>query len=91
MAARLDAFDQAGSEIDEAGLRDRANLVVGGFDFAPSFSVWTRPANTARRGAAGTRHLTRVGSASDTVHAMPRYGAQFGPDLTFLGVDRCDW
>ena len=20
-----------------------------------------------------------------------RYGAQFGPDLTFLGVDRCDW
>jgi agmatinase len=22
---------------------------------------------------------------------MARYGAQFGPDLTFLGVDRCDW
>jgi agmatinase len=21
---------------------------------------------------------------------MPRYGAQYGPDLTFLGVDRCD-
>jgi agmatinase len=21
---------------------------------------------------------------------MPRYGAQFGPDITFLGVDRCD-
>ncbi len=20
-----------------------------------------------------------------------RYGAQFGPDITFLGVDRCDW
>src|ERR671937_2190786 len=22
---------------------------------------------------------------------MARYGAQYGPDLTFLGVDRCDW
>jgi agmatinase len=22
---------------------------------------------------------------------MSRYGAQFGPDITFLGVDRCDW
>jgi agmatinase len=22
---------------------------------------------------------------------MARYGAQFGPDITFLGVDRCDW
>src|SRR5687768_11826279 len=21
---------------------------------------------------------------------MPRYGAQYGPDVTFLGVDRCD-
>jgi agmatinase len=33
-----------------------------------------------------------VGAAtSDTVHVMPRYGAQFGPDVTFLGVERCDW
>ncbi|MFI0449996.1 agmatinase [Actinomadura sp. 6N118] len=22
---------------------------------------------------------------------MSRYGAQFGPDITFLGVDRCEW
>ena len=22
---------------------------------------------------------------------MARYGPQFGPDITFLGVDRCDW
>jgi agmatinase len=22
---------------------------------------------------------------------MPRYGPQFGPDITFLGVARCDW
>jgi agmatinase len=22
---------------------------------------------------------------------MTRYGAQFGPDVTFLGVERCDW
>ena len=22
---------------------------------------------------------------------MARYGPQFGPDITFLGVARCDW
>ena len=22
---------------------------------------------------------------------MSRYGPQFGPDITFLGVPRCDW
>ena len=22
---------------------------------------------------------------------MTRYGAQYGPDITFLGVERCDW
>ena len=22
---------------------------------------------------------------------MARYGPQFGPDIPFLGVDRCDW
>ena len=22
---------------------------------------------------------------------MTRYGAQFGPDITFLGVERCTW
>ena len=29
------------SEIDEIGVRDGANLVVEGYDFAPSFSIWT--------------------------------------------------
>src|SRR4029078_6081744 len=29
------------SEIDEVGIRDGANLVVDGYDFAPSFSIWT--------------------------------------------------
>jgi saccharopine dehydrogenase (NAD+, L-lysine forming) len=29
------------SEIDELGVRDGANLVVEGYDFAPSFSIWT--------------------------------------------------
>ena len=28
-------------EIDEAGVRDGANLTVEGYDFAPSFSIWT--------------------------------------------------
>ncbi len=35
------AADQLFSEIDELGVRDGANLTVEGFDFAPSFSIWT--------------------------------------------------
>ena len=35
------AADQLFSEIDEIGIRDGANLVVEGYDFAPSFSIWT--------------------------------------------------
>src|SRR5438128_707402 len=29
------------SEVHELGVRDGANLVVEGYDFAPSFSIWT--------------------------------------------------
>jgi saccharopine dehydrogenase (NAD+, L-lysine forming) len=35
------AADELFSEIEEVGVRDGANLVVQGFDFAPSFSIWT--------------------------------------------------
>jgi saccharopine dehydrogenase (NAD+, L-lysine-forming) len=35
------AADELFSEIDEVGIRDGANLVVEGYDFAPTFSVWT--------------------------------------------------
>ncbi len=35
------ASDFLFSEIDELGVRDGANLAVEGFDFAPSFSIWT--------------------------------------------------
>jgi saccharopine dehydrogenase (NAD+, L-lysine forming) len=35
------AADALFSDIDEAGVRDGANLVVEGYDFAPSFSIWT--------------------------------------------------
>jgi len=35
------AQEELFSEIDEAGVRDGANLVVDGYDFAPSFSIWT--------------------------------------------------
>ncbi|MFM8773697.1 MAG: saccharopine dehydrogenase family protein [Actinomycetota bacterium] len=35
------AADHLFSEIDELGVRDGANLTVSGFDFAPSFSIWT--------------------------------------------------
>jgi saccharopine dehydrogenase-like NADP-dependent oxidoreductase len=35
------AADRLFSSIDEIGVRDGANLVVAGYDFAPSFSIWT--------------------------------------------------
>ncbi|GAA2581351.1 saccharopine dehydrogenase C-terminal domain-containing protein [Winogradskya consettensis] len=35
------AADHLFSEIDEIGIRDGGNLVVEGYDFAPSFSIWT--------------------------------------------------
>src|SRR5215203_3092378 len=35
------AADQLFSEIDELGTRDGANLTVEGYEFAPSFSIWT--------------------------------------------------
>lgn len=35
------AEDELFDEIDELGVRDGANLVVAGYDFAPSFSIWT--------------------------------------------------
>ncbi len=35
------AADRLFSSIDEIGVRDGANLVVEGYEFAPSFSIWT--------------------------------------------------
>ncbi len=35
------AADHLFSEIEELGVRDGANLTVEGYDFAPSFSIWT--------------------------------------------------
>ncbi len=35
------AADELFASIDEAGVRDGANLAVAGYDFAPSFSIWT--------------------------------------------------
>ena len=35
------AADELFSAIDEVGIRDGANLVVEGYDFAPTFSIWT--------------------------------------------------
>jgi saccharopine dehydrogenase (NAD+, L-lysine forming) len=35
------AADHLFAEIDELGTRDGADLVVEGYDFAPSFSIWT--------------------------------------------------
>jgi saccharopine dehydrogenase-like NADP-dependent oxidoreductase len=35
------AADHLFDEIDELGVRDASNIVVHGYDFAPSFSIWT--------------------------------------------------
>ncbi|MDQ2982154.1 MAG: ATP-binding protein, partial [Actinomycetota bacterium] len=35
------AADELFSEVDEVAVRDGANLVVEGHDFAPTFSIWT--------------------------------------------------
>ena len=35
------AADTMFSQINELGVRDGANLAVAGYDFAPSFSIWT--------------------------------------------------
>ena len=35
------AQDHLFDEIDEVGVRDGANLEIKGYDFAPSFSIWT--------------------------------------------------
>jgi saccharopine dehydrogenase (NAD+, L-lysine forming) len=35
------AADELFAEIDELGTRDGSNLTVEGYDFAPSFSIWT--------------------------------------------------
>lgn len=35
------AADELFDSIDECGVRDGADLVVAGYDFAPSFSIWT--------------------------------------------------
>jgi saccharopine dehydrogenase-like NADP-dependent oxidoreductase len=35
------AADHLFGRIDEVGVRDGANLVVAGYDFAPTFSIWT--------------------------------------------------
>ncbi|MFG1952113.1 saccharopine dehydrogenase family protein [Micromonospora sp. NPDC048830] len=35
------AADELFAEIDEIGVRDGSNLTVDGYDFAPSFSIWT--------------------------------------------------
>ncbi|MEW6030553.1 MAG: saccharopine dehydrogenase family protein [Chloroflexota bacterium] len=35
------AQDHLFDEIEEAGIRDGANLVIEGYEFAPNFSIWT--------------------------------------------------
>ena len=43
------AADELFREIDEAGVRDGANLAVAGYDFAPTFSIWTTIENVGAK------------------------------------------
>jgi saccharopine dehydrogenase (NAD+, L-lysine-forming) len=40
VAARY-AADHLFAQVDEVGVRDGSNLVIDGYDFAPTFSIWT--------------------------------------------------
>ena len=73
------AADHLFSEIDEVGVRDGANLAIDGYDFAPTFSIWTtieeclnpprdlgaraRLVHDARRSPSPRRSSSRTGSA----------------------------
>lgn len=54
------AADHLFSSIDEMGVRDASNLVVEGYDFAPSFYIWTvieeclNPPGVWEKGAVGS-------------------------------------
>ena len=76
------AADDLFSSIDEVGIRDGANLVVDGYDFCPTFSIWTTieeclnpPVSGRRRGdgsrrsrsASPRRSTSRPGSAPSSV------------------------
>ncbi len=46
---------------------------------------------TGPGGGTGWRVAVKIGIGPASVSAVARYGAQFGPDITFLGVEPCDW
>src|SRR5207247_10377308 len=48
------AADHLFAEIDEIGVRDGANLVVDGYDFAPTFSIWTTIEECLTRRSSGS-------------------------------------
>ena len=59
-----------------------------------TFAAMTRAACSCRPPGAQGKPAERLHSIIDRYlkeMTMTRYGAQFGPDITFLGVDRCDW
>ena len=56
------AADHLFASIDEVGIRDGADLVVDGYDFAPTFSIWTTIEECLN---------PRSGSATAVVHPAP--------------------
>ena len=94
------AADNLFSHVDEIGVRDGANLVVDGYDFAPTFSIWTTieeclnpPVDVgARPGLVHHRALQRArGLRIPGRHRhrrMRQRGARGGPPRAALGRRR---
>ena len=75
------AADELFDEIEEIGIRDGANLTVDGYDFAPSFSIWTtieeclNPPVVYEAGPRLVHHRAR--SASPRCSTSPRASARW--------------
>ena len=82
VAARY-AADHLFSEIDEISVRDGADLVVEGYEFAPTFSIWTtieeclNPALVWERGPrlVHDRAAVRAGGCSSSPRASAGWSA----------------
>jgi saccharopine dehydrogenase-like NADP-dependent oxidoreductase len=74
------AADDLFSEIDEIGIRDGANLVVEGYDFAPTFSIWTTIEECLNPltglGKDGAPRKTYLYHVVDNEWSMREYGSQ---------------
>ena len=71
------AADSLFSEINEIGVRDGANLVVKGYEFAPTFSIWTTIEECLNPpGTGGGPREVYLYHVVDNAWSMSEYGSQ---------------